>query len=298
METKTHPTYDTYYAIIEDPSHPARGAGRTPAEAQAEAKEWFTRLYGRRGRGWPPNSLELVNISKTAYDAIRRGDDDAWRLGDAVPPGFEKAQFQYNVEDFRDESGPNQLGRVQVAVAIDFGGGLQHEILMQNEDDGVLALCWDADHEKTYEEILADSGVNLETEDIDNPHERLSAILDRVGVTKGAQKAFDEYLAEREPKITEEIYRPGAAFGGYEYRACLTEDGEVAVQSRALVDEEFRSHGPLDRAKWNEFEAKLGDDSGNPAYIAQLCAVLDDPRCTQRELTAALSPRDSLDIER
>lgn len=189
--SKPHPTYDSYYALV-DPEGPAFGTGHTSAEAYADAEVWLD--------GESTDGLELVPISETAYEAIQAGDPDAWAKGDLIPPGFKQADFRYDVQDHRDEH--KNLEDLEIAVTIDFGGKLQHQAAMQAQffaGMGFVGMGLRYGRNRDYEGILRDGGANPETERTDS-HDRLQDILELIGVTEEAEKVFDQYLAREEAR--------------------------------------------------------------------------------------------------
>ena len=179
------------------------------------------------------------------------------------------SSVDFYVNDYREVGdSPHSLGKVQVEAIFGVGEN-QATVFFQNDGDGKLTLGSD-DREVTEDSLVA---LGCYPSEDKSAHEQLTELLAPTGILKRAQEEFDSYLASREPEVTKEIYRPEAAFGGHEFRAFTTKDGEVSIQSRTPDDDTFRSHGIISKEDWDGLAISV---KGDPSHISGVCTRLDN----------------------
>lgn len=196
------------------------------------------------------------------------GDDRTKQQQEALE-GLGISSVDFYVNDYREVGdSPHSLGKVEIEAI--FGvGEKQATVLFQNEGDGKLTVGSD-DREVTEDSLVALGRYPSEDK---SAREQLTELLVPTGILARAQEQFDSYLASCEPEVTKEIYRPDAALGGQEFRAFLTNDDEVSIQSRTPEGDTFRSHGTISKEHWDGLGIA---GKGDPSLISGVCARLDN----------------------
>lgn len=169
------------------------------------------------------------------------------------------------------------MAGVQIDAVLTVGGA-EYSVNIQHDGDGVLDLAWERDFHESYKEVLAALGQDITEEEVEdsNFNERLSAILKKIGIIAAAQEKFDAYFQEDEPEIEREIYSPGVALGGVQFRVCKTKAGRVAIQSWDTADGDgYRTYGTMSCSKWEKWTESECRDHRDPGYISRLCGKLD-----------------------
>lgn len=210
----------------------------------------------------------LMKKDIASATAPTSGDEKTKQQQEALE-GLGISSVDFYVNDYREVGdSPHSLGKVEIEAI--FGvGEKQASVFFQNEGDGKLNIG-SVDKEATEDSLVALGRYPSEDK---SAREQLTELLAPTGILEKAQEEFDSYLASCEPEVTKELYRPEAAYGGYEYRAYATKDDLVSIQSRTPEGDTFRSHGTISKECWDGLGIA---DKGNPALISGICTRLDN----------------------